>query len=159
VLTIRKGMDVYNADQSKYIGTVVRIRRGEQVSGPGAGPVETGSADEARQGNPKLVHEEGATVSPTGYKPEQRLGEEMGPVPTIALGNTGPVKQSAGEHYATTPRDPQREIVAFAVRPGRINLGMLSPSTWVPVEVIRSISMDRIILSVEGDSLEELKAF
>jgi hypothetical protein len=104
------------------------------------------------------VHEEGRTVDPTRHKPEQRLGEEMGPVPTVALGNTGPVKQSAGERYATTPRDDEREIVAFAVRPGRINLGILAPYTWVPVEAIRSISMERIVLSVEGDSLEDLKA-
>src|SRR5206468_6834950 len=83
MLTIRKGMDVYNADQSRYIGTVVRIKHGEQTPTSGSGPIETGSSREAVEGNPELVHEEGHAVSPTAPVAEQRLGEEMGPVPTI----------------------------------------------------------------------------
>lgn len=154
-LPIRPGMDVYDVDQRVYIGTVVRVIRGGEKPGAGAGAVETGSSEQAVEGNPRLVHEEGATVSPTAYVGEQRLGEEMGPVPTVGLGNTGPIRQSAARHYATEPIYGLKGVVCFAVRPGRINLGFLTPSLWIPADAVRSISMDRIVLDVDKSEMPD----
>jgi hypothetical protein len=149
---VRRGMDVYNADQSRYIGTVIGVTAGGRETA-GAGPRETGSSEEAREGNPALVHEEQATVSPTDVKLKQQLGEEMGPVPTMRFGNTGPVNQSAGRHYATGTEGDLSEIVSLTVRPGRINLGFLTGPLWIPASAIRSISMERVVLSVRGDEI------
>jgi hypothetical protein len=143
-------MDVFNCDGSRYIGSVVRVRRGGRTRDRGGGPVETGSSPHATQGNPELVHEEGHTVDPTRHLSEHTLGEEMGPVPSIALGNDGPLSQSARQQYATEPHGDLDDVLAFAVRPGRLNLGFLSPVRWVPAERVRSLSMDRIILDVES---------
>jgi hypothetical protein len=151
--TYRRGMDVFTADQKQYIGTVTRVlwRPAQPVAG--AGPVETGSSESAVQGNPELVHEQQAKVSPTAHVAERRLGEEMGPVPTIGLGNTGPEAQSAARHYATEPDGPQRDAQYLIVRPGRINLGILTPPLWVPVDAVRSVSQERVVLDVDGDSV------
>lgn len=146
---IRPGMDVFNRDVSRYIGSVVDVVRGGGASYGGSGPVETGSSAGAAQGNPELAHEEGHTVDPTSHIAERKLGEEMGPVPTLSLGNTGPVNQSASHHYATDRRTDLEDVQYFSVRPGRINLGALSPLLWVPADTVRSISMERIILDVE----------
>lgn len=143
---IRPGMDVFNDDQTRYIGAVIGVSLGGQED-TGAGARETGSSQEARQGNPPLVHEQGATVSPTDVQLPQQLGEEMGPVPTMSMGNSGPVEQSAGHHYATDPEGELREVESFTVRPGRINLGILTPPINVPASAIRSISMERVVLN------------
>lgn len=154
MLTIRPGMDVFNRDGSRYIGSVVRVKRGGRKRDRGSGSVETGSSSRAVQENPGLVHEEGHTVDPTRHVAERKLGEEMGPVPTIGLGNDGPLNQSAGRRYATELRDEANDVLSFAVRPGRINLGILSRVRWVRAEWVRSLSMDRIILDV--DRLDEV---
>jgi hypothetical protein len=146
-------MDVYTTDQKQYIGTVTRVLWRQAEQSRGAGAEETGSSESAVQGNPKLVHEEQNEVSPTEHIAARKLGEEMGPVPTIALGNSGPEEQSAAQHYATEPRGPDREAAYLVVRPGRINLGILTPPLWVPVAAVRSISLERIVLDVERDSV------
>jgi hypothetical protein len=151
--SFRPGMDVYTADQKQYIGTVTRVLWRPAEKTPGAGPVETGSSESAVQGNPELVHEQQAQESPTAHLAERRLGEEMGPVPTIALGNSGPEEQSAGRHYATEPRGPKREAEYLVVRPGRINLGILTPPLWVPAGAVRSVSLERVVLDVERDGV------
>lgn len=150
MLTIRPGMDVFNRDGSRYIGTVVRVSRGSATPGAGSGPVETGTSSQAVSGNPGLVHEEGQTVDPTRHVGEHMLGEELGPVPTIALGNHGPENQSAERHYATEARGDLGEVHSFAVRPGRINLGILTPLVWVPADSVRAIAMERIVLTVDA---------
>jgi hypothetical protein len=150
MLTIRPGMDVFNRDGSHYIGAVVRVARGPAAPHTGSGPVETGTSGQVVSGNPQLVHEEGQTVDPTRHIGEHRLGEEMGPVPTIALGNSGPENQSAERHYATATRADLGEVQSFAVRPGRINLGILTPLIWVLADSVRAISMERIVLTVDA---------
>jgi hypothetical protein len=146
-------MDVFTADQKQYIGTVTRVlwRPAERTAG--AGPVETGSSETVLQGNPELVHEEQAQESPTAHLAQRRLGEEMGPVPTIGLGNSGPRVQSAAGHYATEPEGPERAAEYLVVRPGRINLGILTPPLWVPVGAVRSVSQERVVLDVEQDGV------
>lgn len=161
-LRIRPGMDVYSAYQDQYIGSVVGVRRrterdtGQVVSSPaserGAGARETGSAPEAVQGIPNLVHEEGASAQPVGYVGHRQLGEEMGPVPTAEAGNTGPLNQSAQHAYATGAAEPA-SLTAFVVRPGRINLGPLTRPLYIPPAAIHSISMERVVLTVQKEQI------
>lgn len=154
-LPIRRGMDVFSAYQDQYIGTVVEVLYAGAASGGGAagegGDNPTGS--EARPRDVGLVHEEGATVGHGENRGKRVLGEESGPVPTIAIGNTGPVNQSAAHAYATGPDAPLPDVIAFAVRPGRVNLGPLTRPLYVPVNAIRSISMERIALDVQRNQI------
>lgn len=156
-LRIRPGMDVYSAYQNQYIGSVVKVWRGGGNTGStpdrGASAQETGSAPEAAQSNPELVHEEGSSVDPTARTGSQKLGEEMGPVPTIALGNSGPVSQSAAHAYATGETGGPEEVVCFAVRPGRMNLGPLTSPLYVPTTAVHSVSMERVVLDIQKEEI------
>jgi len=149
-LRIRPGMDVYGAYQNEYIGTVTRIWEGQPAVSPAAGrnlARETGSSRGDVNQDVRLEHEEGGTVSPTRVIGSRMLGEEMGPFPTIAAGNRGPINQDASHNYATDNAAPG--VVLFAVRPGRINLGPLTPPLYVPSAAVRSISMERVVLDVQ----------
>jgi hypothetical protein len=144
-------MDVFNADQSRYLGSVIKVWHGGEGAPPpearGATGRQTGSAESEARSAPELTHEQGATVHPTERMGSKKLGEEMGPVPTIAAGNTGPVEQSAERHYATDPEHSGSDVTFFAVRPGRIN--PLARPLYIPTARVRSISMERIIVDME----------
>lgn len=148
---IRRGMDVFSAYQNQYLGTVVKVAyTGSRARGEQAGAETT---REHLIGTPELVHEQGATVSPTAGAGSKKSGEEMGPFPTISAGNAGPINQSAAHAYATDPDQTYQGVAWLAVRPGRINLGPLTAPFYVPVTAIRSISLERIVLDVEGSSV------
>lgn len=148
---IRRGMDVFSAYQNQYLGTVVEVAfTGSPAGGEHAGAETT---REHLIGTPELIHEQGATVSPTAGAGSKKSGEEMGPFPTIAAGNTGPINQSAVHNYATDPGQTYQGVAWCAVRPGRINLGPLTAPFYVPATAIRSISLERIVLDVEGSSV------
>jgi hypothetical protein len=127
-LYLRLGMDAYNAKQDRYLGTVVGVTHAPSSEPPPGEPEKSGSA---------------------GHRATRMLGEEMGPVPTIALGNTGPLRQSAAEVYGTSIQDLAPDVSHFLLRPGRLNLGPLTSPIEVPVSDILSISMDRIVLDWE----------
>ncbi|HZS94190.1 MAG TPA: hypothetical protein VFA78_05290 [Chloroflexota bacterium] len=151
-LRIRPGMDVFSAYQNQYIGTVIRVWPGKRAaSGTENSARETGSTIEAVRGNPPLQAEGGAAVSPTAHIGSKTLGEELGPFPTEALGNDGPINQSAARKYGTGGSEP--DVVLFAVRPGRINLGPLTPPLYIPTAAVRSVSMARVILDVQRDQI------
>lgn len=115
----------------------------------GAGVGQTESEEHVMSG-PSLTHEEGHEVSPTEHAGSRMLGESLGPFPTAGAGNTGPQRQSAQGEYATGTHQPG-DIVFFAVRPGRINLGFLTPPLFVPVSAVRSVSLERVVLDVTDD--------
>lgn len=144
-LHIRPGMDVYTTRQDSYIGSVLHVHH-TGTSGPSGGG-ETGS--EGPAANVPLVHEEQNVESSSENKGQRMLGEEKGPVPTIALGNTGPERQSEAGAYATGREDALADVDWFAVRPGRLNLGFLTPPLYIPVTAVRSMAMDRVVLDVE----------
>lgn len=156
-LDIRPGMDMYSADPARYLGSVVAVLRLPRTGGGGGpragGPNPTGSEDEPA--NPILSQEQGAQMGSTA--PERRgtrtLGEEIGPVPTMALGNTGPPRQSAGAAYATHPDSHVPDVTHMAVRPGRLNLGPLSPPVYVPVEAVCALSMERVVIELQGGKI------
>jgi hypothetical protein len=149
-------MDVYSAYQDQYIGSVVKVWHGDGAAfgtrAAGSSPHETGSTRGQTQ-NPHLVHEEGRSVDPTRHVGRQQLGEEMGPFPTMEVGNTGPKRQSAGDHYATAVKDLTPDVLYFAVRPGRLNGGPLTRPLYVPTSAVRSVSMERIVLDVQRDQI------
>ncbi|HEX6508587.1 MAG TPA: hypothetical protein VF221_13240 [Chloroflexota bacterium] len=148
-LRIRAGMDVYNSYQNRYLGSVVRVWRGTSPAGSGARAAEK---EGTIQSTP-LTHEEGHVAQHAGSQGKRILGEELGPVPTIGLGNTGPMAQSAESDYATRDDDSLSDVIYFAVRPGRINLGILTPSFYVPSDAVESLSMERVVLAVEGRTI------
>ncbi|MGH2449039.1 MAG: hypothetical protein ACRDFS_10630 [Chloroflexota bacterium] len=133
-LSIRPGMDVYSAYQDQYIGSVVRVWRSEATGDDKLTGNELGYAH----------HDAGSKVP----------GEELGPFPTARAGNTGPQQQSPRNDFATEPPG-KPGVVLFAVRPGRVNLGPLTPSIYVPSSAVRSISMERIVLDVERNQIPD----
>lgn len=150
---IRRGMDVFNAYQNQYVGTVVEVAHtASDTRGQQAG-AETTRRHLA--GTPDLIHEQGAQVSPTAGAGRKRSGEEMGPFPTVAAGNAGPVNQSAEHDYATDPEQGYEGVAWFAVRPGRINLGPLTAPFYVPASAIRSLSLERIVLDMNQANIPD----
>ena len=141
-LPIRVGMDVYSVDQEKYIGSVVAVSGARSISRG------TGARDSAQHATDvSLVHEEGHQTEGVANVGSRPSGEEMGPFPTVAAGNTGPVNQSSDQQYATTPAGVQG-VEWFGVRPGRIN--PIATVLVIPTSAVRSLSMDRIVVDLEG---------
>jgi hypothetical protein len=140
-------MDAYNARQDRYLGTVVGVTHAPSSEPPPGKPEKSGSAGIGS--DVALIHEEGHRAGHAGHRATRMLGEEMGPVPTMALGNTGPLRQSAAEVYGTRIQDLAPDVSHFLLRPGRLNLGPLTSPIEVPVSDILSISMDRIVLDWE----------
>jgi hypothetical protein len=148
-IALRPGMDVFDSDQSTCIGTVIAVvvaPRTKGDGGPGAGSNRSWS--EQAPPEERIQHEENSSTSTLKHAGSKKLGEEIGPVPTIGSGNSGPVRQSADSGYATRPSRPIDAVEWLIVRPGRINLGRLTPPLFVPPSAIESISMERIVLSV-----------
>lgn len=155
-LHIRVGVDVYSAYGNEYIGSVVRVL--DRVSISGGGPRQEGAnptGSEAGVQGTGLTHEEGHEADHAGYQGRRMLGEEMGPEPTIALGNGGPERQSASQVYATDVREPLGGTRCFVVRPGRINLGPLTRPLYIPTSAIASMSMERIVIEVAKDRMPQ----
>ena len=150
-------MDVYSSYQDRYLGQVARVWMGGSFSRQddrrGAGERQTGSAPEIPDQNPKLRQEQGDVQSPTRLIGRKVLGEEEGPYPTMDIGNSGPVAQSAEHEYATNPRDPHEGVVLFAVRPGRYN--PFARLFYVPTTAVHSVSMERIVVDIEGDGIPD----
>jgi hypothetical protein len=150
-------MDVFNAPQDRYIGSVVRVWRSDRpmpsARERGAERSQTGAAKHAKS-NPSLTHEEGHQADPTQHAGHKVLGESLGPFPTAGAGNTGPQRQSAEEQYATGSHKPG-DVVLFAVRPGRMNLGPLTPPLYVPVSAVHSVSLERVVLDIQGGEIPQ----
>jgi hypothetical protein len=148
-LRVRKGMDVWDAYQEHYLGSVVGVRRGSLPATSGAHSPEKEDTVESRP----LVHEEGQAAEHAGSQGQRTNGESMGPFPTISAGNHGPTTQSAGANYATGQTDEQTNVISFAVRPGRLNFGILTRPFYVPSTAVQSISMERVVLDVRGNDI------
>jgi hypothetical protein len=137
-------MDVYSSGQKRYLGTVIRVVHGEPSGSSGGKAQRTASAGIG--GDAPIVHEEGNVTGHADQRGTRMLGEEMGPVPTIAAGNTGPTRQSAQREYATDVHDMAPDVSHFLVRPGRINLGPLTHAVTIPSSAVIGISMVRIVV-------------
>jgi len=160
-LPIRRGMDVYSAYQNQYIGTVVKVW---QASAPVPSPAERGATPQQTQAG-RYAAAPGATIPDEQGEPlwshtgvgRPFLGEDLGPFPTRAAGNTGPQRQAAAQQYATQPREDRGAgVVRFAVRP--LRPGRFNPfvrKLYIPTTAVLSISMERIILLVQRDHIPQ----
>lgn len=148
-LHIRPGMDVFSAYQNQFIGSVVGVHHSTDAGSVWQG--ETGS--EGGPADAPVMHEGGGQTASSQYQGKRLLGEEMGPVPTMAAGNSGPLRQSAEHRYATGREDTLSDVTWFTVRPGRLNLGMFTRPLYIPVTCVHSISMERIVLNVTKGEL------
>ncbi len=124
-------MDVYDAYQDVYIGSVVDL-----VTGPSMEDIPRAVS----------VHDDG-----TGANGDRTSGEELGPFPTIALGNEGPLSQSVTHDYATRRHAGHADVSGIVVRPGLVN--PFARPLYVPVHAVHSIAMDRLILNVRGSDI------
>ncbi len=158
MLPIRPGMDVYSTYQNQYIGSVIAVRHGTVIEGrqPRAEGGQNPTGSEQSPPTARIAQEQGGPTNITNDQQRHVLGEELGPVPTMATGNSGPRRQSADEAYATTSDHHQSTsaaVTSFTVRPGRLNLGPLTWRLYVPASAVRSISMERIVLEVQRDQI------
>ncbi|HEY8685655.1 MAG TPA: hypothetical protein VIO57_08620 [Chloroflexota bacterium] len=145
-LRIRQGMDVWDAFQEHYLGSVIQVRYGTPPTSQGARQVEKEGTVESHP----LVHEEGHLGGHAGSQGNRQNGESMGPFPTAAIGNHGPTIQSAAADYATHQTDNLTSVISFTVRPGRINFGVFTRPFYVPSTAVNSISMERVVVDVRG---------
>jgi len=133
---LRPGKDVFDADGA-YLGTVVWLvtRRPPH--------------DAARSAHRASA---GSTFS----------GESIGPMPTGALGNSGPRSQSPSTAYATTPprdragtddaRQPTELIILRLLT--SLNWSTLRPRVRrIPVGLVQAVSHERIVLAVRETAL------
>jgi len=148
-------MDVYTSYQDRYLGQVVHVWYGGTFeagsSDSGASARETGPAPQTTTQHSRLRHEQGQAESPTRLIGRQIQGEDEGPCPTMDVGNSGPVNQSAEHEYATRSRDPTAGVTCFAVRPGRYN--PFGRRFYIPTTAVNAVSMERIVVDVKGDGL------
>ncbi len=117
-----------------------------------------GARSEVRPPSPSADEEGGGVRAPeagwgtsTQHLEPRTSGESLGPFPTGSVGNTGPRRQSAANAYATASDTSARDIVAFAVRPGR--LGLFRSPFYVPIGAIRSLSLERIVLDRQREQI------
>ncbi len=122
---VRRSMDVYTLDNA-YLGTVLRVLPGEL-----APAVEQ--------------------VRPGALQSSQVNGEALGPMPTQALGNRGPVSQSAAGRYAVDSDGAQpvgsggRLVLArwWGLRGRRV----------VAMDDVLAVSLERVVLRLRRDQL------
>ena len=113
---IRPAMDVYTFD-NVYLGTVLEVTSGPPVADENVAEQECYSS----------------TVS----------GEALGPMPTQALGNPGPVTQSANRRLATAP-DGGQLLGKGTIRFGKW-WGLVGNRT-LPLDAVQTGSMERVVL-------------
>lgn len=134
---LRRGKDVFDAD-GVYLGTVVWV-----VTDTRAQPDRTAS---------------GQTPRDDVDREPVFSGESIGPMPTAALGNTGPDSQARATTYATTAGLKTNEPPPTAL----LLLRLLTSMTWstlrprlrrIPVSLVQTASHERIVLSVTEKQL------
>ncbi len=121
---IRKTMDVYTSD-NVYLGTVLAVTAGVPV---------------------RL--EQNAAPPPD---PRSEVnGELLGPMPTMAVGNLGPLNQGAQGGYATVA-DSTDVLGAGSLVVGK--WWSLRGRYVIPLDAVQTVSLERVILRVSKDQL------
>lgn len=147
---LRPGKDVFGSDGT-YLGTVVWT-----LGGPPAGVRRAGLPDRTADQLPR-----GDSAGASHDRASAFSGEALGPMPTAALGNGGPGRQSMATTYATTPDEtsPRRtaapsELVVLRLLTS-LDWSTLRPRIWrIPVSLVQCVSHERIVLSVTASDLE-----
>lgn len=123
VRDLRRAMDVYTRD-GVYLGAVLAV-------------------------------EPGPPLPPEGVAPEARQtsagdGERLGPASTAAVGNGGPVRQSAGALYATLSDG------AAPLGAGHLVVGRwwgLRGRRRLPLRLVQTVSQERVVLDLAARDL------
>ncbi len=121
---IRRTMDVYTCDNI-YMGTVLAVTDGASVH--------------ARE-----------SLVPEPAQASEVSGEMLGPMPTIPVGNLGPVNQGARAGYATGAGSPD------VPGPGSLTAGKwwgLRGRYVIPLDAVQTVSLERVILRISKDEL------
>ena len=124
---IRRSMDVFTLDDV-YLGSVLRI-----IPGPAIG------------------HEEQAP--PEVRQTSEINGELLGPMPTLPLGNKGPVTQSGASLYAVTMNDGER----LSIGKGALVVGKwwgLVGRRVIPLDAIQTVSIERVVLRYRAAEMD-----
>ncbi|MGE3272769.1 MAG: hypothetical protein AB7P40_28790 [Chloroflexota bacterium] len=134
---LRRGQDVFSAD-GVYLGAVVWVT--------------------TRPMNPPYATHEPAEVS----RASSRLfsGEALGPMPTAALGNSGPARQNRAAAYSTHRVVPTHgrhsspaELLVFRWLVA-LNWDTARPRLLrVPVSLVQNVSHERIVLTKSAADL------
>jgi hypothetical protein len=141
----RLGKDVFTLD-GVYLGIVLWISGGRRRRSGTRGP---------KPGDPRPAPA-GQSVRASAFS-----GETLGPMPTAALGKSGPRGQSAETAYATTTShgselaiDPPSTLIVVRTLTA-LNWSTLRPTVRrIPVSSIQAVSMERIVLSVTASELD-----
>ena len=126
---LRRGMDVFDAN-GVYLGTVVHVAR-------------------SRAERTKLRTADASSIPAQGLP---FSGEALGPMPTAALGNSGPSRQSLLTHYASERPATASDREPTALYVVRLLVALdwttLRPAVRrIPVRLIQNVSLERIVLS------------
>jgi len=135
---LRPGKDVFSADGT-YLGTVVWVTLKPL-------PPNSRFRGEEKQG--------------LGYEHAHPpfSGEAIGPMPTAALGNSGPYRQSSATGYATSSAGT---ATATRLPTELVVLRLLTSLNWstlrprlrrIPVSLVQAVSHERIVVSASPDT-------
>lgn len=129
-------MDVFDAD-GVYVGTVVHVSRQSAI-------------DRTKSTDPGDAQED-VELSCSG--------ESLGPMPTAALGNGGPRRQSAATTYASEDPTAKSRREPAALVTVRLLVALRPTTLWpvvrrIPVRLIQNASLERIMLSTTERELQ-----
>ena len=133
---IRPSMDVYTLDNA-YLGTVLAVV-------PGPDPPEESAPAPGR---------ETSAIS----------GEALGPMPTMSLGNGGPLAQGARSRFASRADRAGRPLAGAELLVLRTPIGLdlrhpLPRLRRVPLSAVQTVSLERITLRVTAAELDAGRA-
>lgn len=145
---IRRGMDVYAADD-EYLGSVVRIVRRPRPDTPA--PAGAGGGGDSRPALPRAA----PVTALSSFS-----GERLGPMPTATLGNAGPASQTGATAFATEPTGPSApghppgtELIVFRWLVA-LDWRTLRPALWrIPLSLVRLVALERIVLATTAAEL------
>lgn len=151
---LRRGKDVFGADGT-YLGTVVWIK--VRPPDPGRRADLSGGADRPLPGV--------AAVCASGDPASAFSGEALGPMPTAALGNGGPARQSAASAFGASAArlDAPGTMLPVELLVMRLLTALswstLRPRVWrIPVDLVQAVSHERIVLSITAPELESRRS-
>ena len=138
---LRAGLDVFGFD-GVYVGTVVRVRwEGDGWLG-------------GRRSEPAPA------TAPKRHVTAGFSGERLGPMPTTEIGNSGPTVQSVSARYASETNAPPwattRRPAELLVFRSLVSLKWATARPVlrrIPAELIRLVSLERIVLSVAASEI------
>lgn len=137
-------------------------RGGHAVGGEPGGVGAGGGSARGSAAPTRSIPNRNERSGPEPVAAERFHGEALGPVPTAALGNSGPSGQTAATDYASRPAGeaartqtaPASELLVFRW------LVALDPATLrpvlrrIPVSLVQTVTLERVVLAVSAAELD-----